>query len=89
MGQLQTKPLSAAASGETRIVVRRCVKHLPLEQRLAAIKASTVLDELSASDRRTALNIIRKQYKCGELDYPWFEGFLEILRVLKAEENHF
>ena len=85
----QAKRSPVAANDGIQGVIRRCIRNLPLQQRLAVIKNSEVLAELRASDRRKALNIIRQRDKRGELDYPWLNGFLEVLRVLKSGENHF
>ena len=64
--------------------IRKLIKHGSQRQKSAVQKALTVLDELPASQRRLAMNIIRRKLKNGGVDGRWLIGFLVLLRKLKV-----
>jgi len=84
MGQIAIKSSLGASQHEVQDKIRKLTGYLSLRQRSAILK---VLGELSASERRATLAIIRQQGKNGGLDYPWLASFFAVLRKLKAEEN--
>lgn len=62
-------------------------ERLASSQRSEILRRSEVLKELSASERRAAMAIIRQRNKNGGLDYLWTARFLIVLTRLKAEER--
>jgi len=85
MGNIATK------SGPRQTVqdsIREVAAQLPSKYRSALLRASKTLAELPASERRTALGIIRQHAGDGRFGYRWISSFLAVLRRLKAEEDH-
>lgn len=87
MGQIATKSSPVTSLHEVQDKIRKLTERLSLRQRSAMLRASKVLAELSASERRAALAIIRQRDKNGELDYLWIASFLTVLSKLKAKES--
>lgn len=88
MGQIAAKPKPVASRRDVQGKIRKLTEHLSSRQKSAVLKTSKVLVELSASQRRAALDIIRQRDKNGGLDYSWLTSFLTVLSKLKAEQSH-
>lgn len=85
MGQITTKKTSLVVSqNEVQDIIRKFAQHLPSMQKSVVLRTSKLLAELSVSERRAAMNIIKQQDKNGGLDYPWLVSFLTLLSKLKA-----
>ncbi|UCF43222.1 MAG: hypothetical protein JSV99_11710 [Planctomycetota bacterium] len=88
MGSIATKSSPVAPRQTIQDAITELAEHLPSNRRSSFLKAAKALEELPASERRTALGIIRQRAGDGRLDYRWVSSFLAVLHRLKAEENH-
>lgn len=87
MGQVATKSTRLAPQREVQAAIRKFARHLPPAQRSLMQKTSKMLAELPASERRAAVDIIRRRDKNEGLDFRWLTSFVAVLRKLKAEER--
>ena len=78
---------SVAAFSSELWEIKKVAEQLSSGQRSAGPMTLDVLSQLRASERRSAIDIIRRRYKDGELDRSWLSNFIEVLTKLKAEEN--
>jgi hypothetical protein len=81
------KSLPAEYLQENQSKLRKLTEHLTSRQRSVILRKLEVLEELSASERRVALAIIRQRDKKGRSDYLWTAHFLTVLTKLKAQER--
>jgi hypothetical protein len=81
------KPTSVESLHNVHVKFRKFTKHLASRQRSVILRRSEVLEELSTSERRAAMAIIRQRNKNGGLDYLWTSRFLTVLTKLKAGER--
>ncbi|MHC4527523.1 MAG: hypothetical protein ACYS29_06575 [Planctomycetota bacterium] len=61
---------------------------LSLRQKFVALKVSETLAQLQPSQRRAALDVIKRRDKHGQLDLAWLAGFLKVLKALNDEQRH-
>jgi hypothetical protein len=87
MGNIATKSSPAAPQQIVQDAIRELAEKLPSDCKLPFLKTAKVLEELPASQMRSALGIIRRRVGNGRLDYHWVASFLAVLRRLKAEED--
>jgi len=83
------KSLPAESRQEKQGKLRHLTEHLTSRHMSVILRESEVLEELSISQRRAALAIIRQRGKNGKLDYLWTVNFLTVLTKLKAQERDF
>lgn len=86
MSQVKAKSLFVASPHGAQGEIRKLAKQISLEWRLER-RMTKVLTKLRASERHTALAIIRQKYQNGELRYSWLDSFLTTVNKLKAEES--
>jgi hypothetical protein len=83
------KSMPAESLHENQDRFGKLTEHLISRQRSVILRGSEVLEELSFSERRAALAIIRQHDKNGRLDYLWTAHFLTVLTKLKAQVRDF
>lgn len=87
MRKMEGKSSLLESQHEVQGKVRKLLRGMLLNQKLAMLKAPELLSELRPSERREALHAIKQRDQRAELDVIWLASFLKVLRALKAEEK--